>query len=180
MFSDKEIILVLLLVKDFEVSYNYIMRKRNSRHRKKKQHFTSKVSDHFSKKDFYCKVNPSSSFKLSLGLVGGLELLRTNIKQRIEIIKGYESPESAEAKGKVSRNLHVSGIAADIQVKDFDSKELFKAAQDIPEFKGIGLNITENYVHVDTRKQEDVTLWVEENDRMISLTEENMSQYFGS
>lgn len=156
------------------------MKKRNSRHRKKKQHFTLKVSDHFSKKDFYCKVNPTSSFKLSLGLVGGLELLRTNIKQRIEIVKGYESPESAEGKGKVSRNLHVSGIAADIQVKDFDVKELFKAAQDIPEFKGVGLNITENYVHVDTRKQEETSLWVEQNDKIISLTEENMSQYFGS
>ena len=66
------------------------------------------------------------------------------------------------------------------QVKDLDSKELFKAAQDIPEFKGIGLNITENYVHVDTRKQDEVSLWIEENDKIISLTEENMSQYFGS
>ena len=156
------------------------MRKKHFRQRKKKQYFSFKVSDHFSKKDFYCKQNPSNSFKLSLGLIGGLELLRTNLKQRIEILKGYESPEAAEVKGKVSRNLHVSGIAADIEVKDFDCKELFKMAQEIPEFKGIGLNVTHNYVHVDTRKQDDVLLWVEENDKIIPLTEDNMSKYFGS
>ena len=55
-------------------------------------------------------------------MVGGLELLRSITKKRIEIVKGYESPESAESKGKVSRNLHVSGIAADITAEGMDPK----------------------------------------------------------
>ena len=58
-------------------------------------------------------------------------------------------------------------------------KELFKVAQEIPEFKGIGLNITDQYVHVDTRKQDDVLLWIEENDKVIELTDENRAQYLG-
>ena len=74
------------------------MKKRNPRHRKKSLTLLQRYQIIFLKKTFYCKVNPSTSFKLSLGLVGGLELLRTNLKQRIEIVKGYESPESAEAK----------------------------------------------------------------------------------
>ena len=60
-----------------------------------------------------------------------------------------------------------------------DPKELFKVAQEIPEFKGIGLNITDQYVHVDTRKQDDVLLWIEENDKVIELTDENRAQYLG-
>ena len=93
--------------------------------------------------------------------------LKVNLKLYKQNIKNIRS--------KLNKDVKIMAI-----VKDFDLKELFKAAQDIPEFKGIGLNITENYVHVDTRKQEDVSLWVEENDKIISLTEENMSHYFGS
>ena len=35
-------------------------------------------------------------FRISLGLIGALEKLRGDVKQRIEIIKGYECVESHE------------------------------------------------------------------------------------
>ncbi len=142
--------------------------------RKPKKAKSNRVSEHFSKRDFVCKE--SGEFKISLGLVGALEQLRFLTKKRITIIKGYEPPEVAEKKGKIKRNYHTKGIAADIQVDNLDPKEAFIFAETIPEINGIGLNIAENYIHVDTRKEER-TLWIEEKDSIIELNEENRSKY---
>ena len=87
-----------------------------NRHQKKttkpEPRFTNKISDHFAKKDFLCKE--SEKFKISLGLVGVLEELRAKTRKRITIVKGYECSEVAEKRGKVKRNFHTMGLAADI------------------------------------------------------------------
>ena len=142
---------------------------------KKKIQPSNKISDHFSKKDFICKE--SGSFRISLGLVGALELLRKKVNQRITIVKGFESIESAEKKGKAKRNLHTTGIAADIRIQNFSAIETFKAAEEIEDFKGIGLNIKEDYVHVDSRKADSRSLWIEINDEEVEITQENRDTY---
>lgn len=149
-----------------------------SRHRRNKKRppkKTNKISDHFAKRDFVCK--DSGEFKISLGLIGALELLRSKCGNRITILKGFQSVDSAEKQGKVSRNYHTKGVAADIEVDKMDIKSVFKAAQEIEEFKGIGLNFSENYVHVDVRKTAERKCWVEEGKVEIELTDENRSQY---
>ena len=141
----------------------------------------NKISDHFSRKDFTCSCNEcKQTIKLGLGLVGGLELLRSTLKARINIIKGYECPAAAEKQGKVKRNFHTQGLAADIQVEGKTIQEVFLAAETIPDFNGLGLNVTENYVHVDARKAPEKTLWVEENDDIIPLENTNRATYFPS
>lgn len=145
---------------------------KNKQHSKKSSH---KLSDHFSKKDFVCKE--SGKLKISLGLIGALELIRSKANQRINIIKGFESLESAEKKGKAKRNHHTTGIAADITINNFSSVEVFKLAEEIPEIKGIGLNVDEDYVHIDTRKAPERSLWIEKNDDEIELTDDNKNQW---
>lgn len=138
-----------------------------------------KISEHFSRRDFVCQCNKcNESIRLSLGLIGGLELLRSKSKNRINILKAFECPESAESSSKTKRNLHVLGIAADITIDKKDLRETFLLAEEIPEFNGIGLDLTGNHVHVDTRKDKKRSLWVVENGVQIDLTESNRSHYF--
>ena len=154
----------------------------NRQNRNKPPRISDKISEHFSKKDFVCrecedKEKCSKSFKISLGLVGGLELLRAKLNKRINIVKGYSCPNAAEKASKIRRNYYAIGVAASIQVEDVDIQDVFLAAEEIPEFKGIGLNITNNTVHVDTRKTDERALWIEEETRFIDLTDENRSKF---
>jgi hypothetical protein len=57
--------------------------------------------------------------------------------------------------------------------------DVFLLAEQVPEFKGIGLNLTEKYVHVDTRKQAHREIWVVEMGKRQELTSENRAKYFG-
>ena len=141
-----------------------------------KKRFTNKISHHFSKKDFQCSSTQCScgkKIRISLGLVGGLELLRSKAKNRINIIKGYECQESAEKAGSYKRNLHVKGIAADIRILNTSLKESLAFIEEIKEFKGIGINIKENYIHIDTRKEENRLMWLEEDSVITEITEDN-------
>ena len=146
----------------------------HSKSRPKKKKFTNKISDHFSKNDFACKE--SGKFRISLGLVGVLEELRGVTQKRINIVKGYECPEVAEAKGQLKRNFHTQGLAADIQILNMSSVDVFKEAEKLAGVVGIGLNLKDDYVHIDTRKAERL-LWVEENNEEIPITDDNRKQY---
>lgn len=157
---------------------NQSSKNRQSRQRRKRTpKFTNKISDHFSKHDFTCKE--SGKFKISLGLVGALEELRSKLGQRITIIKGFECPDIAEKKGALKRNFHTQGLAADIQVESTHITDIFKAAETIESINGIGLNIENKYVHVDTRKA-DRMCWVEMGQEDIELTDANRSNYLES
>ena len=86
---------------------------RKRHHRRQRSH---KLSDHFSKRDFKCKhcdeiKDCKKTFKLSLGLIGALELLRTLTKNRINILKGYECLESNEKRKIFKKNYHTMGLA---------------------------------------------------------------------
>ena len=135
-----------------------------------------KVSDHFALKDFTCKSDPErQEFKLSLGLVGGLEMLRSKAQNRVNILKGFESKESAQQQGRVKRNYHRLGVAADITVDNRSLKDIFLIALDIPEFNGIGINVDDNHIHVDTRKG-DRKIWVEKDNDEHEISEEDARQ----
>lgn len=140
----------------------------------------NKISDHFSRKDFYCKSGldtNNNSFRISAGLIGALEMLRTAVNTRINIIKGFECTESAEKKGKVRRNYHVQGLAANITADDLSLETLFQAAESIPEIMGIGLNLDENYVHIRTNKSDTRDMWVIINKEEIELDEARYKTY---
>ncbi len=140
-----------------------------------------KISEHFSRRDFVCRCGKcDESIRLSLGLVGGLELLRSKARNRVNIVKGYECPESSENSSKFKRNFHTIGVAADVTVDKKDLREVFLLAEEVPEFNGVGLDLTSAHVHVDTRKDKKRSLWVVENGIHIDLTEENRLHYFPS
>jgi uncharacterized protein YcbK (DUF882 family) len=149
-------------------------RNKNNKHNKRRSH---KISAHFSKHDFSCKE--TSNFKISLSLIGGLELLRTRCRNRVNILLGFQSPDSPEANKLLhKKNYHTLGLAADITVDNLDIREVFKVAETIKEFKGIGHNFAEKLVHVDTRKKDDRSIWIiDENSKELEVTPENRKKY---
>ena len=153
--------------------------RRNRSGRSKRNQRSSKISEHFSRRDFVCKCGTcKESIRLSLGLVGGLELLRNMAQNRINILKGYICPEEAEKTNSLKRNYHTQGIAAEITVDTKDIRDVFLLAEQIPEFMGIGLDLTKQCIHVDTRKAEKRELWVMDGITQIELTADNRSKYF--
>lgn len=152
---------------------------RQGRHSQKKAPTAeqiNRISDHFTKAQLTCKT--SGKFKISLGLVGALEALYSEIKQPIDIVKGFECPDIAEKRGALKRNYHTQGLAADIRVETLSLTDLFLAAECIDCITGIGLNKADNYIHIDTRKA-DRLCWIETKQGDIELTKTNRSAYIG-
>ncbi len=128
----------------------------------KKQKKHQKISDHFSRRDFQCHSDPrENQFKISAGLVGALELLRSKANNRINIIKGFQTVASAEKEGNVKRNFHTQGLAANITIENMSIQEVFLLAEEIPEITGIGLNEHKNYVHIRVNKAKTRTLFID-------------------
>jgi len=147
----------------------------------KKSKKSHKISDHFSKKDFECKCGECKySVRVSLGLVGGLELLRTLAQKRITIKRAFQCPKAAEKEVKFRRNLYATGLAADIVIADKAAEEAFLLAEKVPEFITIGLNLDENCIHVNTRKDPEKKRWVQKNQEEIILNDENRPYFFTS
>tara|TARA_A100001011_G_C14179587_1_gene786218 strand:- start:71 stop:619 length:549 start_codon:yes stop_codon:yes gene_type:complete len=154
----------------------------SSKDRHKQQHHSKskkkskRISDHFNKKDFLCEE--SKSLRISLGLIGALELLRTQSKNRITIHKGYESPEVHEKKGGFKKSYHTMGLAANITIDNMSLEETFKLAEGIDEIKGLGINYALGHVHVDTRKEDERLLWVvTASAEYVELTDDKKADY---
>jgi len=137
------------------------------------------LSEHFSYKDFTCKCEScrgKGEYKIHLGLIGGLELLMSSVKKPINIVTGFRCEESSAKALGSKKSYHAQGKAANINAPGVPIKELFNAAESIPEFKGIGLYPDENLIHVDTRSGEREE-WVKESGNYVPLTREKKRQY---
>jgi len=144
----------------------------------RKPKFTGRISDHFSKKDFaFSDPSGKDRLKISMGLVGGLEMLRSLAQARVTVHRGFITQEIAEKEGNWKRNYHPLGLAADVTAEGMSNEDLFLLAEQVPEFKGIGLSIDNNHVHVDTRKTEERVLWIEESNSILDLDDSLRRQY---
>ncbi len=142
------------------------------------------ISEHFSQRDFTCKCsncnnNNNPGFKISLGLIGALELLRSLAHERITILKGYTCTENDEPVFK-KKNYHNLGLAADIRIENTPLTKAFALAEQIPEFKGIGINFTENYLHVETKKDTERSLWAIKLGKKTEINDQNRTELLGT
>jgi hypothetical protein len=157
-------------------------RNRNRQNRPQKR-FSNKISEHFTKNDFDSRKDNcecKSSLRISLGLVGVLESLQSKLNKKITIVTGYYCPDCRPRQYGIKRNFHSMGVAADITAEDTSNMDLFLLAETYPEIKGLGINLDDGHVHVDTRKEDASETWVETNNEMILITEENRATYISS
>jgi len=137
------------------------------------------LSEHFSYNDFVCRCESckgKGEYKIHLGLVGGLELLISFVKKPIRIITGFRCEESSEKTIGSKKSYHTQGKAANISVEGISLPQLFKAAEQIPEFRGIGFYPNENFIHVDTRAGEREE-WIKEHGKYAPMIREKKRQY---
>jgi len=139
------------------------------------------LSEHFNNGDFACKCQKckgKGEFRFHLGLIGALELIAVNFKKTPHIILGYRCEDECERLGISRKNYHALGKAANFRIDGIAPAEIYKFALSIEELHGIGLNIADNFVHVDTRKtvREE---WVKDFDKYLPMTPDRKIKYLG-
>jgi uncharacterized protein YcbK (DUF882 family) len=160
------------LIKLDEDAKGFDMREKDKGH--------SRISDHFSTRDFVCRCGVcNQSIRLSLGLVGGLEQLRALSKSRINIMKGYMCQDADEASKGTRRNYHTYGIAADVKISGKSLKETLELVEQVEEFKGIGVDLVNEFVHVDVRKEDHRAMWIEKDDIVTDIDDKNREKLLG-
>jgi len=140
------------------------------------------LSEHFNHQDFFCRCDAckgakEKEYKIHMGLVGALELLTVNLQKQVKVKSAFRCEAQNEKVGGGRKSFHILGKAAHIYVDGMKPQELFKKAREIPEIKGLGLNVEEGSVHVDLREAPERAEWVKENGKYITLTPEKKQTY---
>lgn len=87
-------------------------------------------------------------------LADSLQVLRDFLGEPIRINSAYRSPEHNEAIGGVKSSQHILGKAADIKVKDIETKDLYLIIESLivdGKMKQGGLGLYDTFVHYDIR-----------------------------
>jgi hypothetical protein len=135
------------------------------------------ISFHFSNRDFVCRCGECEQrVRISLVLVGYLELIRNHFNKRVDIIKGYECRMSSEKRGSFKKNWHAFGKAIIFKVQDVPAVEVFRYAETFVEIRGVGLDPKNDAVSIDVRDREQ-SRFVIEHDMQVALTPVLRQQY---
>lgn len=87
-------------------------------------------------------------------LASNLQVLRDFLSEPIRINSAYRSPAHNKAIGGVKNSQHILGRAADIKVKDIETKDLYLIIESLiidGKMKDGGLGLYDTFVHYDIR-----------------------------
>lgn len=110
-----------------------------------------KITPNFSLEEFMCKCGCKKAL-INERLVERLQLICYKTGKPMYISSGYRCPAHDMKTGGI-QGAHSKGLAADVRVEGYTSKQLAAIAEDFY-FGGIGL-IDDNYVHLDIRDEGD-------------------------
>lgn len=108
-----------------------------------------KLTEHFDSNEFTCRHCGKRGVQLPL--VYALEKLRQLIGRPVIVSSGYRCAKHSVEAAKAQPGLHRDGLAADIYVVGMTARELYQYVRQVPEFRGIGVDDEQGYVHVDIR-----------------------------
>lgn len=116
--------------------------------------YRTQLSKNFKSNEFACHGKGCcSKVLIDTKLVEYCQKIRDHFGKAVTINSGYRCEKHNKAIGGAGKSKHVSGMAADIVVKDVKPKEVAKYAESIG-ILGIGLYETAKdgyFVHIDTR-----------------------------
>lgn len=108
------------------------------------------LSPHFSRREFACRSGVQTIIPVDAELLNVLEELRSHVCFPITITSGNRTMQHNAAVGGANNSLHLVGMAADIQVKNYKPKQIADLLHGwYPYSYGIGLY--EKHVHFDVR-----------------------------
>jgi hypothetical protein len=105
------------------------------------------LSKNFHLSEYECPCSRCKYTKVDMKHVALLQQLRDKVGQ-IHITSAYRCPEHNAEVGGVSNSQHLDGIATDIYSDSISAMALSSAAEF---FDGVGLYISQSFVHVDSR-----------------------------
>lgn len=110
------------------------------------------LSKNFSKSEFLCPCG-NCILHIEPRLIEALQKLRDLAASEIKVLSGYRCVSHNKQVGGAPRSQHLSGIAADIRIKDNTLEEMAMLAAQVEAFKhgGIGVYPQANFIHVDVR-----------------------------
>lgn len=118
------------------------------------------LSDNFRYKEFFSgdkklgkrSIEPPTKLLNKIILMAEeLQVVRDYIGSPIIITSGYRTPAWNKRVGGVKNSYHTQGIAIDIRVNGMQPYDLAVYVSKLTEFKGFGINIKKNFVHIDLR-----------------------------
>lgn len=117
-----------------------------------------KLTKNFNKSEFECKCGcemPQDVLFEIQKLAAQLQTIRDFIRKPVKLTNAYRCPKHNKAVGGVSNSQHILGKAADIQIKDLDTAEVYKTIDNLTEHGHIlqgGLGKYNTFTHYDIRK----------------------------
>lgn len=117
-----------------------------------------KLTKNFNKSEFECKCGcemPEDVMFEIQKLAAQLQTIRDFIRKPVKLTNAYRCPKHNKAVGGVSNSQHILGKAADIQIKDLDTAEVYKTIDNLTEQGHIlqgGLGKYNTFTHYDIRK----------------------------
>lgn len=108
------------------------------------------ITQHFKANEFKCK-DGSKEILVCRELLQVLEEIRVHFNSPVIINSGYRTPAWNTKVGGAGNSYHCKGMAADIRVKGYTSKEVAEYASEIMKNHGGVISYT-NFVHVDVRE----------------------------
>ncbi|HPT28397.1 MAG TPA: hypothetical protein PLZ95_18400, partial [Bryobacteraceae bacterium] len=83
----------------------------------------------------------------------------------------YRCPQHPVEARKPKPGLHARGIAADLVPMAMPLRAFYDAVRAEPRIRGIGVDHSAGYIHVDVREAIAPTLWVYRNGRAVVVTD---------
>lgn len=105
------------------------------------------LAKNFHLSEYSCPCSACQFVKVDMGHVAKLQKLRDKVGP-IHITSAYRCPKHNAEVGGVPNSQHLDGIATDIYSDTLNATALAKAADD---FDGVGLYVSQSFVHVDSR-----------------------------
>lgn len=123
------------------------------------------TSEHFSDVELRCHGNDCGQLGCPINasvqeLVDALEEFRSKIGAPVIIDSGFRCAfHNGSIAVAVQHSQHVLGRAADIRVEGMTAAQLEAIAHTIMSIRGIGRDDFANYIHIDVRAQDVLSLW---------------------
>jgi uncharacterized protein YcbK (DUF882 family) len=117
-----------------------------------------KLTNNFNKSEFVCKCGcemPEEVFLEIQKLACQLQHIRNFVRQSIKVTSAYRCKAHNKSIGGVSNSQHILGKAADIQVTDISSSEIYTTIDTLANNGHIlqgGLGKYNTFTHYDIRK----------------------------
>ena len=111
----------------------------------------TQATEHFKWTEFQCK-DGTKEMLVCLELLKILESIRNYFGEPVIIKSGYRTPEWNAKVNGAKNSYHMKGMAADIMVKNHNTKEVAEYASKALGDEGGVIRYT-NFVHVDVREK---------------------------